>query len=108
MHFVEEIYRISNRFPKAEIYGLTSQLRRGALSVPCNIAEGRAKKYTKEFLRFIDIASGSVAEVQTQLMLALRLNFMTGADYEALRGAIDEIGRMLFGLERSLMQKVAA
>lgn len=75
MALVEDVYRISKSFPKEEIYGLTVQLRRAAISVPSNLSEGAARSSSKEFLVFINYALGSLAETETQLILAARLGF---------------------------------
>ena len=107
MDFVEDVYRHTRSFPQDEKFGLTAQIRRAARSIPFNVAEGSAKRSTKEFLRFIDMAMGSVAEVQTQLILAKRLTYVSAEAYALLREKIDEVGRMLFGLERALQEKVA-
>jgi four helix bundle protein len=76
MEIVEAVYRISDGFPRIEIYGLASQIRRAAVSVPSNIAEGHAKTSTREYLRHIAIAQGSLAELETQLEVAARLNYV--------------------------------
>jgi len=76
MDLVETIYKVSTQFPKEEIYGLTSQIRRSAVSVPSNIAEGAARKSDKEFIQFISIAMGSLSEVETQYQLSVRLGFI--------------------------------
>ncbi len=75
MDLVTEIYNLTATFPSSEQYGLTSQLRRAAVSIPSNIAEGCARRSEKETLRFLSVALGSIAEVETQVMLAERLNF---------------------------------
>lgn len=76
MDLLETIYKVSTQFPKEEIYGLTSQIRRSAVSVPSNIAEGAARKSDKEFIQFISIAMGSLSEVETQYQLSVRLGFI--------------------------------
>ena len=76
MDLVETIYKVSTQFPKEEIYGLTRQIRRSAVSVPSNIAEGAARKSDKEFIQFISIAMGSLSEVETQYQLSVRLGFI--------------------------------
>jgi len=75
MDFVAEVYAITRVFPKEEIYGLTSQLRRAAVSIPSNISEGAARNSSKEFVQFLHIALGSAAEVETQLLIAQRLDY---------------------------------
>ena len=75
MNFVENIYKISAAFPKEEMYGLTSQIRRAAVSIPSNIAEGASRQSRKEFVQFLYISLGSLSEVETQLMLSERLQF---------------------------------
>ena len=79
MDLAAECYRITEGFPGHERYGLASQLQRAAASVPANIAEGQARQHTKEFLQFLSVASGSLAEVETYLLLAVRLNYLPGA-----------------------------
>ena len=76
MDFVEEIRRITKEFPKSDLYGLTSQIRRSAVSVPSNIAEGAALNHDREFIQFLYIALGSVCELETQLILERRLKFV--------------------------------
>ena len=80
MMLVEVIYRISSRFPDNERFGLTSQMRRSAVSIPSNIAEGAARRSTSELLRFLSIARGSLAELDTQLQIAHRLAFVESLD----------------------------
>ena len=77
MDLVEEIYKITSKFPSSEIYGLTSQLRRAAVSVPSNIAEGASRKGDKELLYFINVAIGSIAEIETQMLIAVRLKYIS-------------------------------
>ncbi len=95
------IYRITRAFPKEELYGLTSQIQRAAVSIPSNIAEGHALKQTLAYLRHLAIASGSLAELQTQLEIADRLGYLKPENRKVL-GQADEVGRMLAGLRRSL------
>ena len=99
------IYLDSRRFPAEERYGLTSQIRRAAASVAANIAEGAARTGTGEFLQFLSVASGSLAEVETFLVLAERLHLLTADRSQALLAHCEEIGRMLAGLKRSLRSR---
>jgi four helix bundle protein len=94
MDFVEEIYKLTDIMPKTELYGLTSQIRRSAISIPSNIAEGAARNHNKEFIQFLYVALGSVSELETQLLLAERLEFIPEAPIKSL----SEIKRLLLGL----------
>lgn len=102
MDLVTSIYGLSQHFPKEEIYGLTSQLRRAAVSVPSNIAEGQSKRSTKDYVRFLQIAYGSIAEMETQLMIARNLNYLNTEAAESTLTECATIGRMLNGLINSL------
>jgi four helix bundle protein len=104
MKLVEMTYRESARFPKDEIFGLTSQLRRSAVSVPSNIAEGAGRNSTRELVQFVGVASGSLAELDTQLDLAVRLGFLD-AKAEAIQ-QIARVGQLLVALRRSLQERV--
>lgn len=101
MDFVTAVYQATAKFPRDEIYGLTSQLRRSAVSVPSNIAEGNGRQSTRDFINFLSIAYGSLNEAQTQIVIAHRLGYLT-AD-ETLS---HEISRLINGLTRSLGQKL--
>ena len=98
MVFVAEVYRLTGHFPKEEIYGLTSQLRRSAVSIPSNIAEGAARNSHKEFIQFLFIAAGSAAEAETQLLIAQELRFSAGIE-QALQ-TLMTVKKMLHGLIR--------
>lgn len=102
MNFVAAIYDATRGFPKEELYGLTSQLRRAAVSIPSNIAEGQSRRTPGEFLQSASCASGSLAECQTQIFLAERLGHLSPSDRETLILETREIGRLLGGLIRSL------
>ena len=95
---VTQIYSSTQSFPKEEIYGLTNQIRRAAVSVPSNISEGAARQTNKEFIQFLYIALGSNSELETQLLIAHNLNFISNNDYENCNQQVDEIGKMLSGL----------
>jgi four helix bundle protein len=100
------VYRLSARFPAEERYGLSSQMRRAAVSVPSNIAEGQARHATKEFLLFLSHAAGSTAELETQLILAERLGSCTAGDADELRVLVHEIQKMLAGLRSRLAARL--
>ncbi|HEY9842629.1 MAG: four helix bundle protein [Candidatus Sericytochromatia bacterium] len=105
MDLVEDCYVLSGQFPSTEKYGLTNQLRRASVSIPSNIAEGHARQHTKEFLQFLSIAQGSVAELETHLLLAERLRFTAAGSIQLLLNRTEEINRMLTGLKASLNRK---
>ncbi|MDQ1857269.1 four helix bundle protein [Chryseobacterium sp. WLY505] len=100
--FVTEMYRITETFPKAEIYGLVSQIRRAAVSIPSNIAEGNSRRSKPDYLQFLKIARGSCAEVETQLIISKNLGFLNEDGYLKLNDSIIEISKMLNGLINSL------
>ena len=102
MTLVEEIYVQSRRFPADERFGLTSQLRRAAVSVPSNIGEGARRKRHKVHLNHLDIALGSQGEVEVQLEIAFRLGYCTPEEYERVQRRVARVGRMLNGLIASL------
>ena len=99
---VEGIYRATQGWPREETYSLTDQVRRAAVSVPANIAEGHGRHSTKEFLQHLGIASGSLCEAETHLVIANRLQYVSPDDLEALLEQTAEVGRLLHGLKRSL------
>jgi len=96
--FVTVIYVATQSFPKEEIYSLTSQMRRAAVSIPSNIAEGAARKSDKEFVQFLYVALGSLVELDTQLLIASNLDYLENEKYIILQSQLDEIGKMLNGL----------
>ena len=102
MDLVVECYQITKDFPKSEIYGLSSQLRRSAVSIPANIAEGRERQYTKEFIQHLSIAYGSLAELETHIQIAERLNYLDINKVKQTLEKTAEVGRMLNGLRKSL------
>ena len=106
MDLVVICYQMTKKFPKNEIYGLASQLQRAAVSIPANIAEGRQRQHSKEFLQYLSIAYGSLAEVETHVQIAGRLNYINENQIDKMLNKAEEIGRMLNGLRRSIEKKV--
>lgn len=104
MDLVIDVYRITGMFPKQEVYGLTSQMRRAAVSVPSNIAEGHGLKQTLAYSRHLAVANGSLTELETQIEIAQRLGYLT-RDGEGVVEKAAEVGRILAGLRRSLRSK---
>jgi four helix bundle protein len=106
MEMVEVVYRLTDKLPSAEKYGLASQLQRAAVSLPSNIAEGHARESTREYLRYLLMVRGSLAELETQLLLCERLKFLTADDIAPAMAICDGLGRMLRGLQHSLNDKL--
>jgi four helix bundle protein len=102
MDLVELIYQLTKHFPKEELYALTSQIHRAAVSIPSNIAEGQARKSTAEFRNFLSIAQGSRAELETQILIAMRLKYLTPKQAEPSMALLNELSRMLNALHSKL------
>jgi four helix bundle protein len=102
MDLTVKIYQVTKSFPKEEIYGLTSQIRRASASIAANIAEGQGRRFNKVFQQFLANARGSLLELDTHLELAFRVGYIDKEIYQNLRGQLDEVGRILNGLLRSL------
>ena len=107
MKLTTEIYRSTTRFPKHELYGLSQQIRRAAVSVPSNIAEGKGHRSDKEFVRFLLHARGSLLELQTQLLIAGELQYFDAAEGARLLSLAEGVGRALSGLINSMSEKAA-
>lgn len=103
MELAETVYRMTRRFPKEEIYGLTSQARRAAVSVPSNLSEGAARSSAKEMHHFLDYAIGSLAELETQLLLAQRLSYFSDT---SVFDSINSTRALILGLRRSLRNRI--
>ncbi len=107
MNLVERVYRVTENFPKHEIYGLTSQLRRAVVSIPSNIAEGQGRSTTRDFMHFLAIANGSLKEVETQILISQRLGYVREPQISELIRLTTEVGRITSGLMNSLKGKTA-
>jgi len=101
--FVVLVYRLLGCFPKNEQYGLISQMQRAAVSIPSNIAEGKERQSDRDFARFVTIALGSLAELETQLLIAQRLGYLNETDCQEATAQADEIGKMLRSLRKTLI-----
>ena len=108
MELVESVYALTARFPRHELYGLTSQIQRAAVSVPSNIAEGHARESTKEYLQHLSIAQASLAELETQLEIARRLSYVTENELGHLLNQITALGKQLYALRNALIHPKAS
>jgi four helix bundle protein len=104
MTLVKRVYQLTGTFPTDERFGLVSQMRRAAVSIPSNVAEGQARKSTGEFVQFISNAEGSAAELDTQLQLSVDLGFSKPSQATELFDSVSEVKRMLNGLRRTLLK----
>ncbi|MFN0055498.1 MAG: four helix bundle protein [Planctomycetales bacterium] len=107
MDLVESSYRMTHSFPECERFGLSSQIQRAAVSIPANLAEGHSRGGTREFLYFVRIACGSIAELETHIEVARRLNYLSAMRFAELNRQAEEVGRMLSGLRASLQKKLS-
>ena len=105
IEMVTSIYEITKTFPSDERFGLVSQIRRAGVSVPANIAEGAARQSDKEFCQFLSIAHGSASELETELLIAKNLGYMSCQDYERIYEEINVIARMLIGLSKTVRSR---
>ena len=103
----QDIYCLIDIFPKSETFGLVSQIRRSAISIPSNIAEGQARHADKEFIRFLNIAYGSLAELETQLIISVKVGYSKEDIIDGLNAKIKEIGRMIMALINSIEKNLA-
>ena len=102
VNFVKEIYQVTGKFPKSEIYGLTNQIRKAAVSIPSNIAEGQGRNSSKEFKQFLAMALGSLAELETQLIIATEINYLAEEQLDRFLVGLDRIRKMIKGLPSRL------
>jgi four helix bundle protein len=100
--FVLSVYKTTSPFPREELYGLTNQLRRAAVSVPANISEGAARNSLKDYIRFLHISFGSLSETETLLIISKELGYISNNDFMELQGKINKISSQISGLIKSL------
>jgi len=104
IQLVLKTYKMTKGFPKEELYGLTSQIRRAAVSVPANISEGSARNYTQEYLRFLRIAQASLSELETFLLISSKLNYLEKEMFQSMQGRVFKLNAQLSGLIKSISQ----
>ena len=102
MDLVQRIYLLTQLFPREEIYGLTSQIRRAVVSVPSNIAEGHTRDHVKEYLHHLSISQGSLAELETQIEIARRLKYISSGQLQETLEDVNSLGKQLYALRNSL------
>jgi four helix bundle protein len=108
MDLVVNVYEVSRLFPKEELYGLTSQLRRAVVSVPSNIAEGQSRAGSRDFLRYLSISRGSLSEVETQLIIAERLGYLSEERLTTLLKSSYEVGALIHGLSVAIGKRLSS
>ena len=107
MDLVEEIYSLAKLLPNEEVYALSSQMKRAAVSIPSNIAEGQERNTTKDFINYLYMAKGSKGELETQLLICIRLQYLTQLQINNAQSLLGEIGKMLNALIKSLSAKLS-
>lgn len=105
MDLAEDCYSVTRNFPREELYGITSQIRRASVSIPANIAEGHGRKTRKEYIQFLYIAQGSLRELETHLMLSKRVKLTRSDEIDSLLNQCESVGRLLSALIRALENK---
>ncbi len=105
LEFVVDVYKVTEKFPKSEMYGLTNQIRRSAVSIPSNIAEGNQRNSIPQYLKFVSIARGSLGELETQIILSHKLDYVDKNTQDDLLLKVEKIGRLIGGLMKSLKAK---
>jgi len=108
MDLVELVYRLTWSFPRNEIYGLASQIQRAAVSVTSNIAEGHTREHTKEYLHHISMSQASLAELETQLEIAIRLGYVSLQEARSIAEQAESLGKQLYALRNALLKRVRA
>ena len=104
INLVKDVYKETRNFPKEELYGLTNQIRRSAISIPSNISEGHIRQHRAEFRQFLNIALGSLAELETQIIIARELNYLSIEKSENLIDQMSSLGKMMRGLMKKLIK----
>lgn len=104
MNLVENVYTLTKAFPKEESYGLTSQIRRAAVSIPSNIAEGHTREHLKEYLHHLSMAQASLAEVETQLEIGVRLKYLRSTAVKEIQNDISSLGKQMYALRNALVR----
>ncbi|MBI2987993.1 MAG: four helix bundle protein [Deltaproteobacteria bacterium] len=107
MDLVEKVYRVTEKFPKHEEFGLRAQIRRAAVSIPSNIAEGHTREHSKEFLHYLSIAQGSLAELGTQIELAGRLSYIAPREVRDILDYTASLAKQMYALRNSLTNRVS-
>jgi four helix bundle protein len=108
VEMVTTVYAVTKTFPADEKFGLTSQIRRAGVSVPANIAEGAARQSEREFCQFLSIAQGSASELETELLIAKNLHYLSAEDYERIYEEINTIARMIVGLSKTIRARISS
>ena len=108
MDLVEEVYRLAKLLPNEEIYALSNQMKRAAVSIPSNIAEGQERNTTKDFINHLYMAKGSKGELETQFLICVRLQYLTKQQIETAQNLLGEIGKMSNALIKSLSAKLSS
>lgn len=107
MDLVEAVYRVTRAFPRAELYGLTSQIQRAVVSIPSNLAEGHTREHTKEYLNHLSMAQASLAELETQLEIARRLEYVSSETLKPILDEVSALGRQLYALRNALQKRAS-
>ena len=102
MELAEEVYRLVKKLPKEELFALSDQIRRAVISIPSNIAEGYERNSTKEYIHFLSIAKGSKAELETQLLLCVKIDYLKESEIQKAMCLVDEVGKMIYSLQKKL------
>ena len=108
IELVEDVYRITRAFPKNEVYGLAGQMQRAAVSVPSNVAEGYTRRHRKEYIQDVSVARASLAELDTQLEIAIRLKYIGEEENRMIRDQMESLSKQLYALSRALSDQIGS